>query len=33
VSEADPRWLGPANLVSLLLATALLGWMLREAAR
>ena len=33
VSEADPSWLGPANLVSLLLATALLGWMLREAAR
>jgi uncharacterized membrane protein len=33
VGEADPRWLGPANLVSLLLATALLGWMLREAAR
>jgi UPF0716 family protein affecting phage T7 exclusion len=33
VGEADPSWLGPANLVSLLLATALLGWMLREAAR
>jgi hypothetical protein len=33
VSEADPGWLGPANLVSLVLATALLGWMLREAAR
>jgi hypothetical protein len=29
VSEADPDWLGPANLVSLLLATILLGWMLR----
>jgi hypothetical protein len=33
VGEADPSWLGPANFVSLLLATALLGWMLREAAR
>jgi hypothetical protein len=37
VSEADPSWLGPFNLVSLLLATALLAWMLqserREAAR
>jgi hypothetical protein len=33
VSEADPSWLGPANLVSLALATVLLGWMLREAAR
>jgi hypothetical protein len=29
VSEADPDWLGPANVVSLLLATVLLGWMLR----
>jgi len=29
VGEADPGWLGPANLVSLLLATLLLGWMLR----
>jgi hypothetical protein len=29
VSEADPGWLGPANLVSLLLGTLLLGWMLR----
>jgi uncharacterized membrane protein len=33
VSEADPGWLGPANLVSLALATVLLVWMLREAAR
>jgi hypothetical protein len=33
VGEADPGWLGPVNLVSLALATALLGWMLREAAR
>jgi hypothetical protein len=32
VSEADPDWLGPANLVSLLLATLLLGWMLRSEA-
>jgi hypothetical protein len=30
VSEADPGWLGPANFVSLLLATVLLGWMLRS---
>jgi hypothetical protein len=30
VSEADPGWLGPANFVSLLLATLLLGWMLRS---
>jgi UPF0716 family protein affecting phage T7 exclusion len=29
VGEADPGWLGPVNLVSLLLATLLLGWMLR----
>src|SRR5918992_191798 len=28
VGDADPGWLGPANLVSLLLATLLLGWML-----
>jgi hypothetical protein len=33
VGEADPGWLGPANLVSLALATVLLVWMLREAAR
>jgi hypothetical protein len=32
VGEADPGWLGPANLASLVLATVLLGWMLREAA-
>jgi hypothetical protein len=30
VGEAHPGWLGPANLVSLLLATVLLGWMLRR---
>ena len=29
VGEAEPGWLGPANLVSLVLATLLLGWMLR----
>ena len=29
VGEADPSWLGPANLVSLVLTTLLLGWMLR----
>jgi hypothetical protein len=37
VSDADPSWLGPFNLVSLMLATVLLAWMLqserREAAR
>ena len=33
VGAAHPGWLGPANLVSLVLATALLAWMLREAAR
>jgi hypothetical protein len=36
VGEADPEWLGPANLASLVLATALLAWMLnaqREQAR
>ena len=33
VGEAGPAWLGPANLVSLALATVLLVWMLREAAR
>jgi hypothetical protein len=32
ISEADPSWLGPADFASLLLATAVLGWMLREAA-
>ena len=33
VGEADPGWLGPVNLVSLAVATALLAWMLREAAK
>lgn len=30
VGEADPSWLGPANLVSLVLTTLLLAWMLRS---
>ncbi len=36
VSEADPSWLGPFNLVSLVLVSVLLAWMLnreRRAAR
>ena len=37
VGEADPEWLGPADLVALVLTTILLGWMVRteskEAAR
>jgi hypothetical protein len=36
VSHAHPKWLGPANLVSLVLTTLLLAWMLnaqREPAR
>ena len=32
VGETDPGWLGPANLVSIVLATVLLGWMLRTEA-
>lgn len=31
VGEADPGWLGPANLASLVLTTVLLGWMLQSA--
>jgi hypothetical protein len=31
VGEADPEWLGPANLASLVLTCLLLGWMVREA--
>lgn len=31
VGEADPSWLGPANLVSIALTAALLGWMLKVA--
>jgi hypothetical protein len=33
VGETDPGWLGPANLIALVLASVLLGWMLREEAR
>jgi peptidoglycan/LPS O-acetylase OafA/YrhL len=32
IGNADPSWLGPANFASLVLATAVLAWMLREAA-
>jgi UPF0716 family protein affecting phage T7 exclusion len=32
VGETDPGWLGPANLASIVLATLLLGWMLRTEA-
>ena len=28
IGDSDPSWLGPANFVSLVLTTALLGWML-----
>jgi len=31
VGNADPEWLGPANLVSLALASLLLAWMLKVA--
>ena len=33
VGEAHPSWLGPANLISLVLATALLAWMLQTERR
>jgi hypothetical protein len=33
VSESHPGWLGPVNLVSLALTTALLGWLLVAASR
>jgi hypothetical protein len=33
VGQADPSWLGPADFVSLLLLTVLLGWLLAAAAR
>jgi hypothetical protein len=36
VGEADPEWLGPVNLASLILVSALLAWMVnaqRERAR
>jgi len=32
VSDTEPAWLGPANLVSLVLATAALWWLLRRAS-
>jgi hypothetical protein len=30
VGEADPSWLGPANLALIALSTVLLGWMLQQ---
>jgi hypothetical protein len=33
IGEADPEWLGPGNFVSLVLTTALLGWLTSLAAR
>ena len=33
VGEADPSWLGPANLISLVLTTILLAWMLNVERR
>jgi hypothetical protein len=30
VGDADPSWLGPADLAAVLLSTLLLGWMLRQ---
>ena len=33
VGGADPSWLGPANLISLVLTTILLGWMLNVERR
>ena len=33
IGNAHTRWLGPANFISLALATALLVWMLRESKR
>jgi hypothetical protein len=30
IGESEPSWLGPANFVSLVLATGLLAWMLRQ---
>jgi hypothetical protein len=33
VGDADPGWLGPANLISLAATAVLLGWMLRVAMR
>jgi hypothetical protein len=33
VGDADPSWVGPADLVSLVLGAALIGWLYRAAAR
>ena len=33
VGEADPSWLGPANLASLVVTTVLLGWMVSQERR
>ena len=33
VGEAEPSWLGPVNLVSLVLVTVLLAWMLRSESK
>jgi hypothetical protein len=33
VGDADPAWLGPANLIALAATAVLLGWMLRVAMR
>jgi hypothetical protein len=33
IGDANPSWLGPGNFVSLLLATALLGWLLQSERR
>jgi hypothetical protein len=33
IGDANPSWLGPGNFVSLLLATALLAWMLQSERR
>lgn len=33
IGASHPAWLGPADFISLTLATALLGWLLRESLR
>jgi len=33
IGNAETQWLGPANFVSLVLATALLVWLMRESTR
>ena len=32
VSDTEPAWMGPANLVTLIVATAALWWLLRRAS-